>query len=62
MREIRLDSLPAAGEIEIAGWQPPDGMQMVGQDHNGVDREGTLVPRDAERHAQAMRMMSGQRA
>ena len=39
----------AAGEIGIAGRQRPDGMQMFGQDHDGIDRERTLLPRDAER-------------
>src|SRR5215212_3182446 len=51
MREMRLDSLPAAREIRITGRQCPDGMRMVGQDHNGIDRERTLVPRDAECHS-----------
>ena len=41
MREMRLDSPPAAGEIGIAGWQRPDGVQVVRQDRNGVDRERT---------------------
>src|SRR5215208_5195842 len=50
MREMRLDSLPAAREIRITGRQCPDGMQMVRQDHNGIDRERTLVPRDTECH------------
>src|SRR5438552_9309132 len=48
MREIRLDTLPAAGKIGIARRQRPYRMQMVWQDHDGVDRERTLMPRDAE--------------
>jgi len=29
MRDMRLDPPPAAGEIGIAGWQRPDGMQVI---------------------------------
>jgi hypothetical protein len=68
MREMRLDSPPAAGEIGIAGWQRPDGMQVFRQDHDGVDREGVLAPARRgtpsarrSRHPQVP-MMSGQRA
>jgi len=34
-----LDSSPAAGEIAVAGRQGDDAMQMLGQDHPGVDAE-----------------------
>jgi hypothetical protein len=43
----------ASGEIVIAGRQRPDRMQMVGEDHNCVDRERTLMPSEAECSAQA---------
>jgi hypothetical protein len=52
MREMRIDSPPAAGEVGIAWRQRPDGMQVFRQDHDGLDRERTLVPRDPERRAQ----------
>ena len=48
VREMRLDALPAAGEIRIAERQHPDCMQVIRQDDDGIDRERTLVPRDPE--------------
>jgi hypothetical protein len=52
MREMRLDPFSAGGEIGIARRQSPEGVQVVRQDRDGVDREGTFVPRDAEGGAQ----------
>jgi len=57
MRDMRLDPPPAAGEVGIALRQRPDGMQVVRQDHNGVDGERTLVPRDTERVPQGAHVM-----
>jgi hypothetical protein len=57
MREVRFDALPAAGEVGIACRQRPDGMQVIRQDHDGLDREWTLVPRKTESHPQSAHVM-----
>jgi hypothetical protein len=57
MREMRIDSPPAAGEVGIAWRQRPDGMQVFRQDDDGVDRERALVPRDAECRPQGADMV-----
>jgi hypothetical protein len=48
MGEMRLDPLPAAGEVGVDRRQRPDGMQVVRQDHDGLDREGMLLACDTE--------------
>jgi hypothetical protein len=57
MREMCLDSLPAAGEIGIVQRQCPDGMQVIRQDHDRLDRERTLLPRDTKGRSQGTDMM-----
>src|ERR1700680_573936 len=61
MREIGFDAFPAAGKIRIARRQRPDGMQVFRQDHDGFDRERTLVPRDTERHPQGAEVLDHRR-
>ena len=34
-----LDHAPARAKVRIPGRQTPDGMQMVGQDHDGIEFE-----------------------
>ena len=36
-REFAFDDSPSAGEIRLTLRQAPDGVQMVGKHHNGVD-------------------------
>ena len=42
-RESSLYQSPARRKIMIARRQLPDGMQMVGQYHEGIDREGMVL-------------------
>jgi len=39
LRELLLDPCPTPGVLIVARRQRPDGMKMVGQQHNGVDHE-----------------------
>jgi hypothetical protein len=36
-RKSGFDITPAAGKIRLSGRQGPDAMQVIGQDHNGLD-------------------------
>ncbi len=38
-RKAVLDLAPALGVIAVAGWQCPDGMKMIRQDHNRVAQD-----------------------
>lgn len=51
-REARLDEAPAGGGVGVALGQRPDGVEMVGQHHPGVDPERPLGPRRPHRLAQ----------
>jgi hypothetical protein len=57
MREVRFDPLPPAGKIGVAGWQSPDGVQMLWQDDDGINSERTLLPRDTKRYPQLVHMI-----
>ena len=39
-REVPLDLLPSCGEISVTRRQGHDDMKVIGQDDNGIDREG----------------------
>lgn len=41
--ENRLDAPPTEREIRVALWKREDRMQMIRQDHDGVDRERALL-------------------
>lgn len=49
-----FDEPPACGEFIIVGWQSPDCVEVVRQQHHGVHHEWTLAHDVAEREAQAM--------
>ena len=51
-REGGFDQSPAGGEIGIAGRQCPDAVQVIREDHDGVDGEGMPMPDAAKRFAQ----------
>jgi hypothetical protein len=40
--ESGLDAAPPAGKIMISGWQRPDAVEMVGQQHPGINRKRVL--------------------
>ena len=46
--EIALDPAPSAGKIEVIRREREDCVEMVRQDHGGIDREGTFFRRHAE--------------
>ena len=50
--EMALDQPPASGEIGIASRQRPQAVNVVRQDHDGIDLERVMVHRVAERLAQ----------
>ena len=52
MRKAAFDQSPARGEIRIAIGQGPDRMQVIRQDHGGVDGEGMPCSHLAKRGAQ----------
>jgi hypothetical protein len=43
-REISLNQTPTGGKIGIAGRQRQNAMQMIGQNHDGINAEGMLRP------------------
>jgi hypothetical protein len=52
MAKITFDQAPTGGKILIANGQGPDAMQMVWQNHNGLDFEGVSSHNIAESLAQ----------
>ncbi len=51
--EISFDAPPPAGKIRVVGRQTKERMQMIRQDHDGIDRKWPLLPvtRNAARSA-----------
>jgi hypothetical protein len=45
---MSLDPPPATGKIRIVQWQGHHDMQVVGENHDGIECERTLVARDAK--------------
>ena len=56
LREARLDQLPARGVVGVIRWQGPEGVQVIGQDHDRFNSEWPLSLRNAERLAQCIHM------
>ena len=50
--EMPLDSPPAAGKICIVCWQGKNGVQMIRENHNGVDRKWSCAASHFERRTQ----------
>src|ERR1700716_1005749 len=50
--EMPLDSPPAAGKICIVCWQGKNGVQMIRENHNGVDRKWPCAASRLERRTQ----------
>ena len=46
--KVALDQPPASGEICIAEGQCPKAVQVIGHDHDGIDREGMTGHRVAK--------------
>jgi hypothetical protein len=42
--EISFDAPPPARKICIVSWQTEDGVQVIRQDHDGIDRKWSLLP------------------
>jgi hypothetical protein len=55
--EVSFNPSPAAGEIRVSLRQSEDCMEMVRQDHDGIDRKGALLPRCAKRRAEHVDMI-----
>jgi hypothetical protein len=55
-----LDQPPPHREIAIVRRQGPDRMQMLGQHHEGIDREGMIAPRRGDRLAQQSDLVDAQ--
>jgi hypothetical protein len=55
-----LDQSPSGREIAVVGWQRPNRVQMIRQDHEGVDGEGVASPRRGDRLAQLGDMIDKQ--
>ncbi len=61
-REGGFDQSPAGGEIGIAGRQCPDAVQVIREDHDGVDGERIPMPDAAKRFAQRRDVLNQQPA
>jgi len=54
-RTLRLLDQAASGwEVIIVGWQPPQAMEMVGQDHDSFDIKGMIEPCSPQGFAQVV--------
>ena len=60
MRKAAFDQSPAGGEIRIAIGQGPDRVQVIREDHGGVDREGMPCSHLAKRRPQQDNMLGQQ--
>lgn len=59
-RNPRLDQRPAAGIIHIPVGQGPQGVEVVGQDHDGIDGKGVTFPHTAHHSAQNVHVFNQQ--
>lgn len=55
-----LDQSPPGREIAVVGWQRPNRVQMIRQDHESVDGEGMASPRRGDGLAQRDDMVDKQ--
>ena len=62
MRKAAFDQASAGGEIRIAIGQGPDRVQVIRQDHGGLDREGMACPHLAKCRPQYVNVVGQQRA
>jgi hypothetical protein len=59
-REISLNQTPTGGKIGIAGRQRQNAMQMIGQNHDGINAEGMLRPNLNESRTQQLDLVDQQ--
>jgi hypothetical protein len=60
LRESGFDQAPAGGKIAIARQQPPQTVQMIGENHDGVDKEWMIPPSFPKSRAQNFDMPNQQ--
>ncbi len=58
--ERSLDRLPTAGKIGVTGRQSQNGVQMIRQNYDRIDRKRFAIPRMAKRGAQQSNMIDEQ--